>query len=80
MAEHRHGRRRVALAVAMAAGGVGLSFWKRNVAGTGEHVSDVFQADVPTPARAIDASASAPRTGFDPEPSAPAALFDPEHT
>jgi hypothetical protein len=48
MAERNRGRRRLVLAIVTAAGGAGVAFWRRNVAGTGEHVSDVFQAEVPT--------------------------------
>jgi hypothetical protein len=46
MAERNRGRRRVVLAV-VAAGGAGVAFWRRSVAGRGAHVSDVFQAEVP---------------------------------
>ncbi|MEK6437828.1 hypothetical protein [Pseudonocardia sp. T1-2H] len=53
MAERNRGRGRVVLAV-VAAGGAGVAFWRRSVAGRGAHVSDVFQAEVPARAR-VDA-------------------------
>jgi hypothetical protein len=77
MAERNRGRRRVVLAV-VAAGGVGVALWRRNVAGRGAHVSDVFQAEVPAratfdtvpdPARhSVPGAGSAPRPAAEPKP------------
>ena len=71
MAERNRGRRRMVLAV-VAAGGAGVAFWRRNVAGRGAHVSDVFQAEVPAQAT-VDVVPGpvrpAERPGAEPKPA-----------